>query len=154
MKNISRRGLLQAAGLGAGAALFSPWMGRLGSAQATGPRRFVFVVEGNGFRPNCLLSPVAREALDREMGSPIGDRRWWSGDYRHTEPMVIDTPDLADSIALEALGTHDLTDRASVVYGLSSRIVGGGHSGGHGVLSSTRTVGGSPGGQTIDAYLA
>jgi len=154
MKKISRRHLLQAAGLGAGAALFSPWTRQLGVAQGMRPRRFVFVVEGNGFRPNCLLSPLAREAIERELASPIGNQRWWSRDYLHTEPMVIDTPDLAESIALEALDTHGLSDRASVVLGLSSRIVGGGHTSHHGVLSSTRTVGGSPGGQTIDSFLA
>src|SRR6185295_18093326 len=40
-----------------------------------------------------------------------------------------------------------------LLFGLSSRITGGGHSAFHGVLSSTRTVGGSPGGPTIDAHL-
>ena len=154
MNSLSRRRLLQSLGLGAGALMLGPRFLRHAAAESSAPRRFVFVVEGNGFVPKVTLSPLAQERLDTELSSPIGEDRWWSRKYTHTEPLLIDTPDLDQAIALGALADQGLTERASVIYGLSSRIVGGGHSGRHGVLSSTRTVGGSPGGQTIDAYLA
>jgi hypothetical protein len=149
----SRRSLLRAAGVLAGAGLLGPLARQLASADAARPCRLVFFVEGNGFEPVTVLSPLARAALDATLASPVGDDRWWYQRYRHTSPLEVATSDLDQARSLAGLGV-DLVARTTVLLGLSSRIVGGGHSGFHGALSSTRTVGGSPGGPTIDAHLA
>lgn len=151
---MKRRSFLRSAALGTGAAFLAPLMNRLVRANETGSCRFVFVVEGNGFEPVTVLSNSARSALDGTMSEPIGSKRWWFRDYAHDSPMVLDTPDLDTARSLGALGREGLIDQTTVLLGLSSKVVGGGHSAFHGALSSTRTVGGAPGGQTIDAYLA
>ena len=135
-------------------------------ARANGPvsPRFLFIVEGNGFEPASVLCDSARAALGSSFGSSVGTDRWWYGRYRHTAPLSVPAPDLAQSaylqqqygtaFPLEPLATEGVAADATVILGLSSRIVGGGHVGLHGVLSSTRSNGGLPGGPTIDAYLA
>ncbi|HJL20716.1 MAG TPA: DUF1552 domain-containing protein, partial [Polyangiaceae bacterium LLY-WYZ-15_(1-7)] len=95
-----------------------------------------------------------RAAVDETLESPVGDARWWYRRYRHDRPLVLDAPDLATAPALGALAEHGLADQATVLLGLSSRIIGGGHSGYHGALTSTRTVRGRAAGQSIDALLA
>ena len=105
-----------------------------------------------------MLCDEARSAID-ETSSSVGNRRWWPNLYRHDTPLVLDTPNmgvgslLGADFPLAPLATHGLIDRSNVLLGLSSRIVGGGHSGQHGALSSSRTIGGRPGGPTIDAWL-
>lgn len=138
--------------------------GRAARAQATVAPRFLFIVEGNGVEPASMLCDSARAALDASLRSPVGTARWWYGQYRHTTPLIVPSPDLAQSqylqtqfgtaFPLEPLATEGVAGDATVILGLSSRIVGGGHVGLHGALSSTRSNGGLPGGPTIDAYLA
>jgi hypothetical protein len=154
----SRRSLLRVAGAVAGAGLLSPLARQLVSADVTRPCRLVFFVEGNGFEPVTVLSDAARAALDATLPAPLGAERWWYQRYRHAAPLDVETSDLHTGRSLAALRVGaagvDLVSKTTVVLGLSSRIIGGGHSGYHGALSSTRTVGGSPGGPTLDAYLA
>ncbi len=151
-------------GVAAGAALTSlPLANRLVHADDTAPK-FLFVLEGNGFEPASVLCDSARAALAGMRGGPVGGDRWWYDRYTHDTPLVVPAPDLAQSsylmtqfgtaFPLEALATEGLVNDATVILGLSSRIVGGGHVGLHGPLSSTRSNGGQPGGPTIDSYLA
>ena len=115
------------------------------------PRRFLFVVEGNGLEPVTLLSDAARAVLEGTLEAPLEGARWWHQRYRHDQVLrVRDT--LSSAPALTNLG--DLENEATVVLGLSSKIAGGGHSALHGALSSARSTGGAPGGITIDAWLA
>jgi hypothetical protein len=150
----TRRDFLRAGLVGGGAALAAPWARHLARAEGSECPRYLFVVEGNGFEPVTVLCDSARSALDGAMAAPVGSERWWYGRYRHDSPLELDTPDLASAISLGALADHGMVDQATVLLGLSSRIVGGGHSGQHGALSSTRTIAGRPGGVTIDAHLA
>lgn len=148
---ISRRHWLRSVGLGAGAAMFAPFLRQVAHAQGEAPRRFVFIVEGNGFEPVTVLGAPARAALDATMAQPIDTQRWWDRRYAHDAPLTV-AGGLDTAPALAGFG--DLADRAAVVFGLSSKITGGGHSAQHGVLSSTRTTAGKAGGPTIDAWLA
>lgn len=159
---MKRRDFLKLSAAAAAAASL-PFAPRLSADEGDAPR-FLFIVEGNGFEPASLLCDSAREAMGELAGMPIERSRWWYNRYRHDAPMEIATPDLARSnylrdtfgtaFPLEPLEEEGVVDQATVLLGLSSRIVGGGHSGFHGALSSTRTIGGRPGGPTIDAYLA
>ena len=115
------------------------------------PRRFLFVIEGNGLEPVTLLSDPARAALEATLSQPLEGARWWYQRYRHQQTLSVSDA-LISAPALTHLG--DLEGEATVVLGLSSRIAGGGHSALHGVLASARSTGGAPGGITIDAWLA
>lgn len=148
---VSRRTWLKGVGLGAGSALLGPLLGQLARAQGVAPRRFLFVVEGNCFEPVTMLGAPARAAIDATLAAPLGSDRWWYRRYVHDAPMVVDGG-LLTAPALGGLGA--LADRAVVVYGLSSKITGGGHSALHGALASARTTAGRAGGPTIDAWLA
>ncbi len=153
MKKLTRRRFLGAAALTGGATFLTPLVSRLVSADPGGSCRFVFIVEGNGYEPVNVLSDTARAALDATMSSPIDSDRWWYRKYAHDTPLDIATPDLDSAIGLGALSMQGVLPQATVLLGLSSKIVGGGHSAFHGALSSARTVGGRAGGPTIDAYL-
>lgn len=148
---IKRRSLLRLIGTGAGAALLAPLLARLASAGEPRYPRFVFFVEGNGYEPVTVLSPSTRAALDATLAAPIDGARYWSRRYQHTS--VIETSgDLDGAPSLQDLGP--LAAKTAVLLGLSSKITGGGHTAYHGVLSSTRTAGGRPSGETIDAHLS
>lgn len=148
-----RRSLLQLLGTAAGAALLSPLFASISRAGVGVTPRFVFFVEGNGFEPVTVLSPSTRAAIDASFGAgaPIGSARNWPSRYVHNT--VIETAgDLSQATSLQGLGA--LSTKTAVLFGLSSKITGGGHSAYHGVLSSRRTAGGVPAGETIDAHLA
>lgn len=115
------------------------------------PKRFLIVLEGNGFEPVTLLSQDARAALNATLEQPLSTERWWHRRYRHNSP-IISAGSLNTAPALTGLG--DLESEATALFGLSSKIAGGGHSSLHGALSSARSTGGAPGGETIDAWLA
>lgn len=154
MRRLTRRALLASAGLGAATALVGPLASRLAQAGSALPRRFVFVVEGNGYEPVTVLTRAARAEIDATAHEPVGSKRWWYRDYGHDTPLQTSAEDWSSAPALGALATPELTEQAAVLLGLSSRIAGGGHSSSHGALASARTIGGVPGGQTIDAWLA
>ena len=61
---LNRRGFIRQVGVGAGAAYLSPLL-NWAHAQGRSPRRFVFVVEGNGIEPGAFLSANARAASVR-----------------------------------------------------------------------------------------
>ena len=147
-----KRRTLLAGGSAAGVALFSASLPRfVGAADGPCPK-FVFVVEGNSVEPLAFLSPSARSQIDGLLNSPVAGRRNWFRSYNHADVAEFATGDLDQAVSLGGLGA--LADRATVLYGLSGKITGGGHSAYHGVLSATRTVNGSPGGATIDSFLA
>lgn len=154
---MNRRNFLASMGSVAGAALLAPFLQR---AWATGgaPCRFVFVVEGNALEPVSLMSTATQAAIGAQATGSITGRRWMPRLYGHGSPLVVQQNDLATAHALAPLADDgsgiDLTQRAAVVLGLSSRITGGGHTTHFGALSSTRSTPTRPGGPTIDAVLA
>lgn len=142
MKPLNRREILKGVSLGAGAMFLTPMLQQL-QAQASGsahlPRRFVFVLEGNGFNPD-----QARPAHVPHIRG---------------QAMVANSDTLRDI----PLGNHELPfalqpleafrNRMCIVQGLSGRICGGGHSNNFGAL------GVYPGkqdayGETIDIALS
>lgn len=67
MSRQGRRAFMEKLGWGAGAAVLSPFVGRL-LASADGealPRRIVLVVEGDTLKPNRVMPPEALANLDR-----------------------------------------------------------------------------------------
>jgi hypothetical protein len=128
-------------------------MSRLTSAGPPKIARFLFVVEGNCYEPVTVLDPSTLAAINATASQSITGQRWWYDSYKHTAPIIVPNTQFAQTVALPSIASLGLASQTAVLLGMSSRITGGGHSAYHGVLSSTRTVGGSPGGQTIDAYL-
>ncbi len=122
------------------------------------PCRFVFVVEGNCVEPVTMLSDATRAALDGSNASAIVDKRWWYKDYQHDAPLEIAGAGLATARSMGTLAgdaaATSLEDKAMVIYGLSSKISGGGHTTFSGGLSSSRPNGAIPTGPTIDGFLA
>jgi hypothetical protein len=155
MSSLSRRALLRGLAGGAGGALLLPLMSKLTQAAPPSTPRFVFIVEGNCYEPITVLDPQAMAAINQSASNPITmTDRWWYSRYGHKSPLVVSSTQFANTKALGAIEANGLAGKAAVLLGLSSRITGGGHSAFHGVLSSTRTVGGLPSGPTIDAALA
>lgn len=154
----TRRAFLRNMGMGAGAALLSPLLARMVSAQSgASPRRFVIVLEGNCAEPTTFLADNARAAFETSTGVSLGTDRWF---YRHydqlTAPLVVENTDFSTTKSFGSLVTTgpNLAAKSAMLFGLSSKITGGGHSTHHGALSCTRSSGGKPGATTIDAYLA
>lgn len=155
MNSLSRRALLRRLSTGAGAALLLPLMSRLTHAAPVPAPRFVFILEGNCFEPIALLDPAVRAAINAKATPQVqATDRWWYSSYRHTAPIVVPSTQFSMTTALQPISSAGLDSQTAVLFGLSSRITGGGHSALHGVLSSTRSLGGLPGGPTIDAALA
>ncbi len=143
---IHRRDALKGLTLGAGSLLLSPILSRL-QLQAAGiaasPKRFVFVVESNGVRP--------------EQVAPSGVRRKPRDQRPLNGPAEIVDVSLADCqlpFSLEPI--QPWKDRITIVQGLSGRICGGGHSNNFGALGCFPTPGESTAiaGETIDGALA
>jgi len=146
---IHRRDALKGFSLGAGTLVLSPVLSRL-QAQAAGvptqPKRFVFVVESNGFTP--------------QQGAPQGYVR----KSREQRPLAgqsnlvdLSLADYQLPPALEPL--KPWKDRVTIVQGLSGRICGGGHSNNYMALGSFGRGGGGGEssavlGETIDGALA
>lgn len=155
MTRLTRRGLL--ASVGFGSAFLGPFLRQALSAGPV-PRRFVFVVEGNAIEPIAFTSAATAAAIDAQATSSVLGRRWSYDLYGHTRPIEVAAGDLHTAIALDPLAsdgtTADLTAKATVVLGLSSRITGGSHTTSFGALSSSRSTPALPAGQTLDAWLA
>jgi len=155
MISLSRRALLRGLAGGAGGALLLPLMSKLTQAAPPSGPRFVFIVEGNCYEPITVLDPQAMAAINQSASKSITTAdRWWYSQYGHSSPLVVPSTQFTNTKALGAIEANGLAAKTAVLLGLSSRITGGGHSAFHGVLSSTRTVGGLPSGPTIDAALA
>ena len=138
---IGRRDVLKGLTLGTSTTLLSPFVNRL-AAEESGmaqPRRFVFVVEGNGFNP-----PQAQ---------PRTIKRKKNAQSRNDVPTLEDIP-LGEHELSEAMQPlNEFKDRLTVIQGLSSRICGGGHSNNFGALGVYSSKAGAYG-ETIDMALA
>jgi hypothetical protein len=143
---LHRRDALKTLGLSAGATFLAPLMSRL-EAQAAGKaihaKRFVFVVESNGVRPEQLaLSGITRKPREQRPLNGLAD--------------FLDVPlqDKELAFSLEPLKTWK--DKVTIVQGLSGRICGGGHSNNFGALGCFPVRGESTDiqGETIDGALA
>ena len=138
--------------------LFLPFI-RDVAAQESGaiPRRFVFVIAGNGIESHLLSTPEMVDAV-AQAGGEIGDLRFnFNRGYQHDRPLIVANQDLATAPGLEALspanGERDLRSEAAVLFGLSSKIAGGGHGSGYGALSCSASRGGVPTAISIDSWL-
>jgi hypothetical protein len=146
---LHRRDALKGISLGAGSIVLAPVLSRL-EAHAAGsaklPKRFVFVVESNGVRPE-QISPVGvkRDSRQERPGGP-------------TEFVDLPLADKELQFSLEPL--NPWKDKLTIVEGLSGRVCGGGHSNNFqalGAFGSGRANGGESLavlGETIDGALA
>lgn len=158
MPKMKRRHFLATLGLGAGAPLLSPLFSSILRAQENNtslPRRFVIFVEGNGVEANAVVSPNVWSAIESAGGSK---KRYAYTGYNHESALEIEGAALGDAKSLSSLkgdaNNVSLENKSALIMGLSSKIAGGGHSTGHGALSSTRMRKVGPGGPTIDAVLS
>ncbi|MFO0819708.1 MAG: DUF1552 domain-containing protein [Pirellulales bacterium] len=137
-----RRTLLQLAGYGSSAALLSPILSQLetqaaGTAEASLPRRIVFVVQSNGMNPNHLRP---------EGVSPPKDGRATNDTLE--ELSLVDRK-LHPAIA----GLEPFQQRLTLIQGLSGKIALSDHSANHGALGCYPANKG-PMAQTIDSALS
>jgi hypothetical protein len=148
--SLHRRDALKGISLGAGSLILTPVLTKL-TAQAAGvaaqPKRFVFVVESNGFTPQ-QGAPVDYVRKPREQ-KPLGG------------PDKLVDFSLADKklpLALEPLAPWQ--DKVTILQGLSGKICGGGHSNNFQALGCFGQGRGGKGestdvlGETIDGALA
>ena len=141
MNILTRRSFLHGTSLGAGTVLLAPLLQRLHaeSAGAPAPRRFVFVVEGNGVNPEQIQpKTLARKRNAQNQNDAEG---------------LVDLPLAQHELprALEPLA--EFKDRLTIIQGLSGRVCGGGHSNNFGALGCYSAKKG-PAGETIDCALA
>lgn len=140
---ITRRSAIQGITLGASAAVLGPVLSQLtaqaaGSVAAGKPRRFVFVMEGNGLNP----LQVQPSSIPRAK-HPHG----------HTNNDALEDIPLAGHELPEAIAPlKPLQDRLTILQGMSGRICGGGHSNNFGALGCYSAKAG-PAGETIDLAL-
>lgn len=147
--SLARRDLLKGFSLGAGSLLVQPMLSRL-TAQAAGlathPKRFVFVVESNGFTP--------------QQGAPEGYTRKSREQRPLGGPSELVDFSLADQTLPMALAPlTPWKDKVTIVQGLSGRICGGGHSNNFKALGAFGQGGGNGEStavlsETIDGALA
>lgn len=147
---LDRRDALKTLGLSAGATLLQPIISRL-EAQAAGQpitaKRFVFVVESNGVRPEQMApSDVKRNARDqRPLNGPA-------------EFIDVSLSDRDLPFSLEPI--QQWKNKVTIVQGLSGRVCGGGHSNNFQALGAFGAGRGNGGeskaveGETIDGALA
>ncbi|MDX1565644.1 MAG: DUF1552 domain-containing protein, partial [Phycisphaeraceae bacterium] len=142
MEPISRRSMLKGVSLGTGGALLVPMLNQLQAAEAgQPPKRFVFLVEGNGLNPS-QIQPKGIKLENRQKREKFED-------------LSLKDHDLPE--ALEPIAEYK--DRMCIIQGLSGRITGGGHSNNFGALGAYNGRGGvgNSGGApaaTIDGALA
>jgi len=143
---VNRRDALKGLSLGAGSIVLAPLLERM-QAQAAGkaeqPKRFVFVVESNGFTPQ-QGAPVDYERKSRPQRPLSGSAEMvdFSLSGKKLPP------------ALESLTPWQ--DKVTLLQGLSGRICGGGHSNNFSALGCFAAKGESQKilGPTIDGALA
>jgi hypothetical protein len=144
--SLDRRNALKTLGLSAGAAFLTPILARI-EAQAAGKgvtaKRFVFVVESNGVRPEQLApAGVTRKPRDqRPLNGP-------------EQLLDVSLKDKDLPFSLEPVKAWK--DKVTIVQGLSGRICGGGHSNNFGALGCfpTPREGKNITAETIDGALA
>jgi len=137
---LPRRTFFRGATLGAGSVLLAPFLRRLEAAPgAPAPKRFVFVVEGNGFSPTQAQPKTIPRAKHP---------------YGHTNVDTLEDLPLAGQELSEATAPlAPFQNRLTVVQGLSGRICGGGHSNNFGALGAYSAKAGVAG-ETVDLALA
>ncbi|MEZ6112327.1 MAG: DUF1552 domain-containing protein [Pirellulaceae bacterium] len=145
-RGIDRRDALKGLTLGAGSVLLSPMLARMQAEAAGLPvrnKRFVFVVESNGVRPE-QVAPVGIQRKPREQRPLNGP----------AEMIDVSLDDHDLPFSLEPIAPWK--DRVTIVEGLSGRICGGGHSNNFGALGCFPTPGESAkiAGETVDGALA
>lgn len=146
----NRRDALKTLGLSAGATFLEPILTRL-EAQAAGkalvaPKRFVFVVESNGVRPE-QIAPIGIKRDPRPQQALNGPETFVD--------VALKDKDLPMSLEPVKAWKEKLT----IVQGLSGRVCGGGHSNNFaalGAFGAGRNSGESTAilGETIDGALA
>jgi Protein of unknown function (DUF1552) len=142
----NRRHALKGMGLSAGAVLLAPILARL-EARAAGnavlPKRFVFVVESNGVRPE-QIAPI-------EITRKARDQRPLNGPAE-----LLDVSLVGKTLPMSLEPLQPWQEKVTIVQGLSGRICGGGHSNNFGALGCFPTQGESQkiSGETIDGALA
>ena len=157
----TRRRFLKGMGLGLSAPLLYPLIKELYAKEGgITPKRFVFLVEGNGIEPSSFLSPKMRQHLESNTGATgLDTERMSYRRYKHDTVQIVEQADLSEAICLSPLAGHsaqgeaDLQPYATLVMGLSSKITGGGHHTNFGALSSTFAPR-SPVSATIDHHLS
>ena len=148
--SLNRRDTLKGLTLGAGSLVLSPLLSKLqayASGEMVRPRRFVFVVESNGVRPEQVApSGIARKPRPQQ---PLNGPE-----------ALVDVP-LADrDLPFSLAPLARWKDRVTIVQGLSGRICGGGHSNNFQALGAFGAGRGNGGesmailGETIDGALA
>lgn len=148
---IHRRDLLKGISLGTGSLLLSPVLSQL-QAQAEGKpglrKRFVFVVESNGVRPE-QMAPSGIKRKPRHQRAFNGPE----------ELLDVSLKDRDLPVSLQPI--QKWKDRVTIVQGLSGRVCGGGHSNNFQALGAYGRGRGSGGGEsssildeTIDGALA
>lgn len=141
-----RRDAIKGMSLSAGSLLLAPILARIGAQAAGAPvtaRRFVFVVESNGVRPE-QMAPSGVTRKSRSQGPLNGP----------AQLLDVSLKDRELPFSLEPVRAWK--DRVTIVQGLSGRICGGGHSNNFGALGCFPTPRESTAitGETIDGALA
>lgn len=141
--HFTRRSVLKGLTLGASGTVLGPVIDQL-TAQADGtlaagnPRRFVFVLEGNGLDPLQIQPTTIPRARHP---------------YGHTNNDALEDIPLAGHELPSAIAPlQPLQERLTIVQGLSGRICGGGHSNNYGALGCYSAKAGVAG-ETIDLAL-
>lgn len=144
--SIDRRDALKTLSTSAGATLLAPILARVEARAAGAPvtaKRFVFVVESNGVRPEQLApSGVIRKPREqRELNGPDA---------------FLDVPLKDKELPFSLEPVKAWKDKLTIVQGLSGRVCGGGHSNNFGALGCFPTRGESTNilGETVDGALA
>lgn len=113
--NITRRTFFRGATLGAGTVLLAPFLNQLSAAPGSAkPKRFVFVIEGNGFSPM-----QAQPSTIPRAKHPYG--------YTNIDRLE-DIPLAGHELSEATSPLKAFQDRLTIVQGMSGRICGGGHS--------------------------
>jgi hypothetical protein len=148
----TRRDVLKGISLGTGSVLLGPIIQQL-QAQAAGlplPKRFLFVVEGNGL-PWDHIQPQGIERKNIVSGTYTNRKGNGERPFRELP--------LADLELAEALHpVNDFKDRVTILQGLSGKMTSGGHSNDFGALGACNAQGGvgnngTPANETIDYAL-
>jgi hypothetical protein len=145
MTDFTRRDLLKGVSLGAGALLLSPILDKIhadAAGSAVKPKRFVFVLEGNGVHWRHIQPKGIGDNYQRNpSGTPIPP-----GGLDEQSLAKLDLPK-----CLEPL--ESFKDRLTIVQGLSGKVCGGGHSNNFGALGVYPSKAGVLA-ETIDVALA
>ncbi len=152
----NRRAFLSRASLGVVGLVLAPMLQQLRAQAAAGrqtPRRFLFVVEGNG--------------LPWQQIQPIGIERGGTTSVKGGSA-TLQNPESRNQLIAKSLSAHTLPkalepvapwkDRVTIIQGLSGRVTGGGHSTDFGALGCYFAHGGlgnsgRPQAETIDVAL-